>query len=176
MKEKLAKLLSDKKFGKIILVAGIIGIALIFLSNLSGEKETEQQTKSEFSEEKYCQFLEEKIKAMVFGICADASSTVTVTLDTGIVYEYASEVKEKDSKDDDRQSAESEKNYITVRDKNGGEEPLLITSYMPRVRGVSIICSANEETAEILKNAVSAALDITSRKIYVGRKFINEKG
>ena len=176
MKEKLAKILSDKKFGKIIFVAGIIGIALRFISNLSGEEETEPQGKAEFSEEEYCLFLEKKIQDMVFGICADASSTVTVTLDTGMVYEYASEVKEKDSKDEARQSAESEKNYITVRDKNGSEEPLVITSYMPRVRGVSIICSANEETAETLKNAVSAALDITSRKIYVGRKFINEKG
>ena len=175
MKEKLTKLLADKKTAKIILIAGIIGIALIFLSNLSGEKDTIKE-EPEFSEENYCLLLEQKIKDMVFGICADSSSTVAVTLDTGIIYEYASEIKEKGSKDDGRQSAENEKSYITVRDKNGSEEPLIITSYMPRVRGVSIICSADEETAEKIKNAVSAALDITSRKIYVGRKHLNEKG
>ncbi len=176
MKEKLTKLLADKKTARIILIVGIIGIALIFLSNLSGNKTEELPEKSVFSEEEYCKSLEKKIEEMVFGICADASATVTVTLDTGIVYEYASEVKEKDSKDDERQSAENEKSYITVRDKNGSEAPLIITSYMPRVRGVSVICSANDETAEKIKNAVSAALDITSRKIYVGRKLINEKG
>ena len=33
-----------------------------------------------------------------------------------------------------------------------------------------------DKTAEKIKNAVSAALDITSRKIYVGRKHLNEKG
>lgn len=175
MKEKIAKLLSDKKTARIIIVAGIIGIALIFLSNLSSEKEEQLPEKTVFSEEEYCQSLEKKIEDMVFGICGDASATVTVTLDTGIVYEYASEIKEKDSKDDGRQSAENEKSYITVRDKNGSEAPLVITSYMPRVRGVSVICFADDNSAEKIKNAVSAALDITSRKIYVGRKIINEK-
>lgn len=176
MKEKIAKLLSDKKAASIILVAGIVGIALIFLSNLSGDKEEELPEETVFSEEEYCQSLEKKIEEMVYGICGDASATVTVTLDTGIVYEYASEVKEKDSKDEKKQSAENEKSYITVKDKNGSEAPLIITSYMPRVRGVSVICFADDDSAEKIKNAVSAALDITSRKIYVGRKIINEKG
>ena len=34
----------------------------------------------------------------------------------------------------------------------------------------------NNEVIEKIKNAVSAALDINSRKIYVGRKMTNEKG
>lgn len=176
MKEKIMRLMANPKTSGIILVAGIIGIALIFLSNLSDEKTEETPQKADFSQEEYCLSLENEIKEMVGGICGDFSSTVTVTLDTGIVYEYATEVKEKDSKDESKQSAENEKNYITVKDKNGAETPLIITSYMPRVRGVSVICSANEDTAEKIKNAVSAALDINSRKIYVGRKMTNEKG
>ena len=80
------------------------------------------------------------------------------------------ETKEKGAEEQDKSSNESEKTYIIVRDKNGAETPLLITSYMPRVRGVSVICNANETDAEKIKNAVSAALDITLRKIYIGRK------
>ena len=107
---------------------------------------------------------------MVFGICGDSTAIVTVTLDTGMVYEYANEIKQKGTDEQNKTSNESEKTYITVRDKSGAETPLVITSYMPKVRGVSVICNANDDDTEKIKNAVSAALDISSRKIYIGRK------
>ena len=171
MKERLLKLFADKKASKIILVVGIIGIVLIFLSGIGSDNQEEGlPTVSGFSESDYQAGLEEDIKQMVFGICGDGNAIVTVTLDTGMVYEYANEIKQKDAEEQNKTSNESEKTYITVRDKNGAETPLVITSYMPKVRGVSVICSAGEADAEKIKNAVSAALDITSRKIYIGRK------
>ena len=171
MKEKITKLLGNKKASKIILLVGIIGIALIFFSSFAGSSEEETvPTYTEFSENEYLLKLEDNIKHIVYGICGDSSAVVTVTLDTGLVYEYANETKEKGAEEQDKSSNESEKTYIIVRDKNGAETPLLITSYMPRVRGVSVICNANETDAEKIKNAVSAALDITLRKIYIGRK------
>ena len=171
MKEKIRKLLGNKKASKIIIVVGIIGIALIFFSSFSEKEEAETlPAAAQFSESEHLSRLEESVKQIVCGICGDNSAIVTVTLDTGLVYEYANETKEKGAEEQDKSSNESEKTYITVRDKNGAETPLLITSYMPRVRGVSVICSASEADAEKIKNAVSAALDITSRKIYIGRK------
>ena len=171
MKEKITKLLGNKKASKIILLVGIIGIALIFFSSFAGSSEEETvPTYTEFSENEYLLKLEDDIKQIVYGICGDSSAVVTVTLDTGLVFEYANETKERGAEEQDKSSNESEKTYIIVRDKNGAETPLLITSYMPRVRGVSVICNANETDAEKIKNAVSAALDITLRKIYIGRK------
>lgn len=173
MKEKIKKLLSNKNTSKIILIAGVVGIVLIFLSGLGSDKsEDNLPAAEEFSEREYLESLEEDIKQMVFGICADASPVVTITLDTGIVFEYANEVKEKGAEDQNKISEESEKTYITVKDKNGAETPLIITSYMPKIRGVCVICNANEADAEKIKNAVAAALDITSRKIYIGRKAV----
>ena len=171
MKEKLIKLLGNKKASKIILLVGIIGIVLIFFSGVVGSSEEETvPTYTEFNENEYLMKLEENIKQIVYGICGDSSCVVTVTLDTGLVYEYANETKQKGAEEQNKSSNESEKTYIIVRDKNGAETPLLITSYMPRVRGVSVICNASETDAEKIKNAVSAALDITLRKIYIGRK------
>lgn len=173
MKEKLAKLFTDKKASKIILILGIVGIVLIFISSIGGEEseETLQEAK-EFSESEYLAELENDIKEIVFGICSDGSAIVSVTLDTGMVYEYANEIKQKGAEDQNKTSEESEKTYITVKDKNGAEMPLIITSYMPKIRGVSVICNANDDDAEEIKNAVCAALDITSRKIYIGRKSV----
>ena len=171
MKEKIAKLLADKKTSKIILILGIVGIVLIFVSGITGDSSEESlPTASEFSETEYLAGLEEDIKQMVFGICGDSTAIVTVTLDTGMVYEYANEIKQKGTDEQNKTSNESEKTYITVRDKSGAETPLVITSYMPKVRGVSVICNANDDDTEKIKNAVSAALDISSRKIYIGRK------
>ena len=173
MKEKIAKLLANKKASKIILIAGIVGIVLIFVSSFIGKKEEQlPAAENEFSEAEYVARLEENIRQMVGGICGDTSAIVTVTLDTGMVYEYANEVKQKGAEEQNKSSKESEKTYITVRDKSGAETPLLITSYMPKIRGVSVICNAGDADAEKIKNAVSAALDITSRKIYIGRKTV----
>ncbi len=171
MKEKIAQILKDKKTSKIILVLGLVGVALIFISSITTDK-AEPEEKAEFSEKEYCTLLEENIKHTVQSICGDASPVVMVTLDSGMVYEYAKEIKEKGAEDSDKTSEESEKTFITVRDKSGAEIPLVITAYMPKVRGVSIICSAGEEGCEKIKNAVCAALDIPSRKIYIGRKTV----
>ena len=173
MKEKIAKLFANQKASRIILIAGIIGIVLIFVSGFGSKEEKESlPIADKFSESEYLLELEKDIGQMVYGICGDSSAIVTITLDTGVVYEYANETKQKGAEDENKTSNESEKTYITVRDENGAETPLLITSYMPKIRGVSVICNANEETAEKIKNAVSAALDITSRKIYIGRKIV----
>lgn len=171
VKEKIAKILKDKKASKVILILGIVGIALIFISDISGDK-TESVAKDEFSSQEYSQLLEQSIRQTVQSICGDSSPVVMVTLDSGMVYEYAKEIKEKGAEDSEKTSEESEKTFITVRDKNGAEIPLVITAYMPKIRGVSIICSAGDEDTEKIKNAVCAALDIPSRKIYIGRKTV----
>ncbi len=170
MKERLSAWLKSKNTAKLLFVVGIIGILLIFASSFIPEQEKSADMGSAFSEEEFCSGLKADIVRMVEGICGDPSAIVTVTLDTGIVYEYADELRQNSAEDDTKTTAEKEQTYITVKDAGGAEKPLVITSYMPKVRGVSIICGADEKTAEEIKNAVCAALDISSRKIYIGRK------
>ena len=172
MKEKFSELLKNKNFARILFIVGIVGILLIFLSSFFSDKKEKTQTpKDAFSETEYLSGLKEDIKTMVTAICGDDGAVVTVTLDTGMVYEYAEEIKKNDRADGTNSSRESEQKYITVEDSAGAEVPLIITSYMPRVRGVSIICNYDsEETADKIRNAVQAALDITSRKIHISKR------
>ena len=46
---------------------------------------------------------------------------------------------------------------------------MLVTVEMPEVRGVAIVCDGgdNEYIAEKIQNAVTAALDITSKRVYI---------
>lgn len=172
MKEKISELLKNKNTVKILFVAGIVGTLLIFVSTLIPAEKQEDlpEAESQFSETEYCDALENDIRQIVQGVCGDAGAIVTVTLDSGIIYEYADEIKQNNAEEETKTSNEKEQTYIIVKDSDGAETPLLITAYMPKIRGVSIICSADEQRAEQIKNAVCAALDITSRKIYIGRK------
>ena len=172
MKEKISELLKSKKTGKLLFIAGLVGIVLIYASTLLPERQEKiPSAKDEiFSEEEYLLSLEENIKQIVDAICLDSSAIVSVTLDTGITYEYADELKQNKAEEESKTSKESEQKLIIVKDSSGAETPLLITSHMPSVRGVAIICNANERQIEEIKKAVTAALDINSRKIYIGTK------
>lgn len=182
MREKILKFLKDKRSGKLLFIVGIAGIVLIYVSTILPDYDDQSKKLDEaetFSEEEYALELEEKVERMVSAICGDNGAVVTVTLDTTLTYEYADEIKQNNAQDETKSSKESEKTYIIVKDSQGAETPLIITSYMPKIRGVAIICNANELEREEIKNAVTAALNINSREIYIGSKgrtTSNEKG
>lgn len=174
LKELLNKYINKK--GKAVAVIGIIGILLIGFSSLIPQKEKQEQINTANQEtdcEEYRKLLEEQVKEIVVGLTGDESASVVITLETGVRYSYASETEENinDSVGNDKSDSESKikKNYITVKSKDGGEEPLLITRYMPTVRGVAVVCNAanNQKICQSITDAVTAALGITSKKVYV---------
>ena len=172
MKEKITKFLKSKQTPKLLFIIGMAGILLIFASTFFGGEEEEKLPAAEvFDGAAYKQELENEVSGIVAALCGDGEAVVTVTLDSGPVYEYADQTKRNNAADSETTSEESERTYVTVRDANGGETPLLITSRLPKVRGVTVVCAySDEECAERIKSAVTAALDINSRQIYIGRK------
>ena len=56
--------------------------------------------------------------------------------------------------------------------------PLVVTEIMPQIRGVAIVCELGDSPAiaERIQNAVTAALDITSQRVYIAGGAYNEKG
>ena len=94
-------------------------------------------------------------------------------LESGIKYSYA-DIREgvsanKTESNFESTSSESKQTYITVKTADGGEQALLVTTEMPEVRGVAIVCEGGDdgETNEKIQNAVTAALNITSKRVYV---------
>lgn len=151
------------KGGKIIILLGIIGIILIFLSSLAdkGDSPTPQggAPVSEYSE-----MLEVKITEIVKSITGSERVSVIVTLESGSQYVYADEGRSIDSGDKN----DTEQTYAIIKGENGGESGLLVTEYMPVIRGVAIVCDAfTPDAKERVTAAVKAALDISERKIYV---------
>ena len=173
MNEKVKKIIENPKY---LVIIGVCGIALIFVSSLftgATDDSVAQNTTSTYTVEQYQQELQGNIENIVKGITGDDSPTVVVTLESGIRYSYAS-ADETDTSiatgSASDQSSESKKqSYITVKTADGGERALIVTEIMPQIRGVAIICKGGniEQTAEKIKNAVTAALNITSKRVYI---------
>lgn len=169
---------------KTLVVIGIIGIMLIFLSSIipSGSNKGVTEKTTELNAEDYRKKTEQNVKDIVTGITGDKRPTVVVTLESGIRYDYA-DLKESDTsastnKDAEENRKSQKQSYITVRTSDGGEKPLIVTEVMPEIRGVAIVCMYGDDTqtAEKIQNAVTAALDITSQRVYIAGGAYNEKG
>lgn len=179
MNEVIKKYLKKIRSPKVLVLIGIAGIILIALSSFSGkespEKKSEQQT--EISAEEYCQQIENDICNMVSSITGSKNVTAVVTLESGIRYSYADTKEEvssdKTEKETQISDTELKEGFVTVKTADGGEQALLVTTQMPEIRGVAIVCEGgdNEIIKEKIQNTVKAALNITSKRVYIcGRK------
>ena len=179
IKEKIKSLAGKPK---LLVIIGISGILLIYLSSFipsSGKAESKAAVAP--SAEEYRQTVYDSVKNIVTGITGDENPTVIVTLESGIRYEYANAKESDTSASTGRETEENRKatkqSYITVRTSDGGETPLIVSEIMPEIRGVAIVCAYgdNPDIAEKIENAVTAALDITSQRVYVSGGIYNEK-
>ena len=174
MNEKIKNLTKNPKM---LIVIGLGGILLIFISSLfgRGDKPTNKEIGCDnvYTVEQYCETLEKNIKNIVRSITGDKNPTVVVTLESGIRYNYAStddiDTSSASGGNSDQASESRKQSYITIKNADGGEQALVIAQIMPEVRGVAIICDGgnNEITAEKIKNAVTSALNITSKRVYI---------
>lgn len=179
MNEKIKNYLTLLQKPKALIIVGALGILLIILSSLftkSGGKQTDI-TGVDFSIEDYKESLEENIKDIVEEISGDKKAEVIVTLESTVEYSYADTLEESLSdKSDDKSSAEesqSKNEYIIIKNSDGSEKAVLIKAKLPEIRGVAIVCNDGDNELINLKvtNAVTAALNITSKRVYIcGRK------
>lgn len=163
--------------GKRLVIIGIIGIALIGVSSFfpQNKKENVQTpTAQSIDAEEYKASVQKQIKEIVEGLTGDKKARVIITLETGIRREYARDTEEGSSEKNNENGSDSttdkKKKAITVKTSDGSEEALIVTEYMPQIRGVAIVCdiSGNEHIKEAITDAVTAALGITSKRVYIG--------
>lgn len=173
-KEKIISFLKKHLNSKKIVAIGIIGIVLIGLSSFVPEKKEKQQHSDEISTEEYKNILEKQVKEIAVSISGDKKTKVIITLETSIRREYAGESQnisgEKSTDKGKETSGTVKEKAITVKKSDGSEEALLITEYMPQIRGVAIVCNTggSEGIKQAISDAVTAALGITSKRVYIG--------
>ncbi|MBQ3548233.1 MAG: hypothetical protein IJA44_07165 [Clostridia bacterium] len=173
MNDLIKRYLEKLKNPRVLIIIGVIGIALIFLSSFTDQKPKSKALTDDFSVEEYKQSLEKDITKLVKSISGSRKVTVVITLESGINYEYADNLEESnDSKNDNLNTAEkseTKQQYITVKNSDGSEQAILISKQMPEIRGVAIVCEGGDNAAlnEKIQNAVMSALNITSKRVFI---------
>ena len=173
----------DKKI-RIIVTIGILGIALILLSELftpktkpNNEVGTASSSLSASNER-----LEQQVYALVTSIDGVGQAKVMVTLDTSVEYVYAKEQKtdtdvtrdiSEDGNAKTSQKDKTEENYIFV-DGSDGKQALLATERAPRVKGVVVVCEGGDDklVQSRIIDAVTTAFDIGANRVCVTRMAI----
>lgn len=153
---------------KVITAIGIIGILLIGLSSVfTAPKKEEKEKETVCSIEIYRTDLEKQIKNVATKITGDKKVSVLITLENGVKYLYANEKEENKSE----KSEGVKQSYITVKTQDGAEKALVITEYMPIVRGVAVVCgTATQNEINALQNAITASLGINKNQVFVTAK------
>ena len=172
----LNNILHNKYITKYLMVLGIVGIAIIFLSNyLDFSQQSKTQNVEPLSEEEYCVKLEKEVTELIRSITGDDNVRVVIALESGVEYLYASnknintDTKKNISGEEvlnDEISDKSEESYIIIKTSDG-EQPLLISALAPKVRGVAVVCDSGylESTSEIIKDSISTLLDLSESNI-----------
>ena len=177
------KLLNNERTLSVIVMIGLLGIGLIFVSSYlspSGTTvaadEKEESLEASFSQQ-YKDELTEELGNMIASIAGAGRTKVMITLKgtSKDIYAADTDINGKQSskrtgtdENADNQNTEKKK-YTIVRSKDGSEKALTLGQLMPEVKGVLVICDGGEDeiVREKIIQAVSAALDISKQHIYV---------
>lgn len=183
MNDMLKAIAEKIKSPKLLVIIGISGMLLICLSSFIGgsNKSDNLPSGENVTAEEYREGLEKNVEDIVKSITGSDKVRVFITLESGIRYSYA-DINEdtsasKSESDSESNSSESKQTYITVKSADGGEQALLVATEMPEVRGVAVVCEGgdDETVSEKITNAVTAALNITSKRVYIAGGSFNEK-
>jgi stage III sporulation protein AG len=146
---------------------------LIFISSFFDKEKENKEQNLNLTAESYRAELEKGVEEIVRAVSGDKKPTVVITLESGIRYTYADSLKadseNSQTKESEKKSESESRSYITVKNSDGSETPLIITENMPKVRGVAIVCDNGNVASvnEKIKNAVTSALDITEKRVYI---------
>lgn len=139
-KEKIHKLINNDKIRKLIIISGVIGVALIFMSSyidlsaVTGGKEQE-----EFSVISYSTDIENDLQNVISQIEGAGETKVLLTMENSVEYVYL--------KDSTTKTKEIE----------------------PIIRGVLVVCKGGDDpvVVERITDAVTKALDISTAKVCI---------
>ncbi|HIU30743.1 MAG TPA: stage III sporulation protein AG [Candidatus Caccousia avistercoris] len=168
--ERLAENASARKW---IILAGIGGIALIFLSSLfQGQPAESGQAApavAESSAAEYAQSLQQQLESLIAQIDGAGQAQVLVTLERSAQQVYATEETKSARTGESSQEDERQSSYLVVRAADGSEQALKVTEVQPTVKGVVIVCPGGGDpaVAERITQAVTTALDISSARVCV---------
>ncbi len=182
----IGRLLGSDRALTVIVIVGLVGIGLIFISSYirppskDSAASVEESIGAENSGlEEYRSSITQELGNMLASIDGVGKTKIMITLDGGVRNIYATdtdtngrETSRKNGEDENADKQNTEKrSCILVRGKDGSEKALTVGKMMPQVKGVLIVCEGGDDgdIVQRVKDAVSAALDISQSHICVSK-------
>lgn len=174
--KQLLKSLREKYKGNFFIVTGIIGIILIFLSDITSP--AEEKATPESDDGRYVALLEQKLESVLSSVHGAGELKVMITLEAGEENVYVRQEKSVNNeqtvsgdlseKTSYRASYEYEDEIVMV-EKGSDKDALVEKVLQPSVQGAVVVCKGadNIEVVSNITNAVSVALDIPTNRICV---------
>ncbi len=134
------KLFESDKIRNIIVIAGIVGIALIFLSSyIDAGSSSDKKEDEEFSVTTYSTQIESDLQTVISQIEGAGKTRVLLTMENSVEYVYLDD--------------------STTKTKE----------IEPRIRGVLVVCEGGDDpiVVERITDAVTKALDISTAKVCI---------
>lgn len=179
----LFKNLSSDKKRNIIILLGAVGMVLIFASNFIHIPKNEvtvtesESTTESITAESYRIQLENDLTNIVSQINGAGEVKIMITMDSTVEDVFAVERKIDDniesaadgSQGETKTEYSEDNTYVTIKNKDGSEEVVLLKQVMPKIRGVLVVCDGggNSVVQEKITQAVAGVLNISSGKVFV---------
>ncbi|MBQ1388464.1 MAG: hypothetical protein IIY78_02445 [Clostridia bacterium] len=161
----------------IITVVGVIGLAIIFMSNFISNDNTPEQAEPPIETESggdYKEALETQLEDMLSSIEGVGNVKVMVTLDAMGEEVFAIDRSESTNAETtdgstNRTQQSEENRYVIIRNKDGSEQAVLKKTRLPEVRGVLVVCDGGDSAVvcERVTSAAAGALGISISKVRV---------
>ena len=162
---------TDKKLF-IIVLAGIVGVVLLVLSELLPEENKDEPKPEKLSvaseTHNYEAELENRLTELIESINGAGKTKVMLTVDCGDENVYATENKTDNGK--------NETEYVLV-ETDGNDSGMLLKVWMPEIRGVAIVCQGADsaKVREEITGVVTAVLGISTNRVNIA-KMNNDSG
>ncbi len=165
----------NKKFPKqkkitLIVVVGILGILLIFLSELfdSGTKAKSSGKSISLNTDTYKQEIESELTGILSNISGVGKVKVMVTIEGTTENIYAEEYDTQKDQQDGKNSESCHNKYVVI-DNGNEKEALLKKVIKPKINGVIVVCEGGDNlvVSEKIYKAVSTVLAISSTRVCV---------
>lgn len=169
--EIINRIKTDKKLF-IIVLAGIVGVVLLVLSELLPEENKDEPEPEKLSvasdTHNYEAELENRLTELIESINGAGKTKVMLTVDCGDENVYATENKTDNGK--------NETEYVLV-ETDGNNSGMLLKVWMPEIRGVAIVCQGADsaKVREEITGVVTAVLGISTNRVNIA-KMNNDSG
>ncbi|MBQ2603755.1 MAG: hypothetical protein VZR27_00885 [Acutalibacteraceae bacterium] len=175
--------ISPDKKRMALVIMGIAGMALIFISNYMSTSDNTKATEENvlpdnfISAKEYKQQLEAELSDIISSIEGAGNVKIMITMESGTedIYAVEKNITERRQNKNDEYLTDSETEYkegqvyVVIKNKNGTEQAVLLKQVMPKIRGVLVVCDGGGDpvTKEKITQAVAGVLNISSGKVFV---------